>query len=77
MSRSIPPDRYRFVVAALVMLAHFAAGVNFQAVSPVLPLISEDYQIGHATSGLLVGGATLVFAGLGIPGAMIVGWLGL
>ena len=49
-----PANRYRFVIAALVLAAHLAVGINFFAVSPVLPLIMEDYGINRGTAGRIV-----------------------
>ena len=68
---------YRFVIGGLALWAHFATGVSFQAVSPILPLITEDYGIGYAMGGLLVGVVFFVFGAFGIPAGIIVGRLGL
>ena len=68
---------YRFVIGGLTLWAHFVIGANFQNVSPLLPLISDDYEISHATAGLLVGVVVVVHAVLGIPGGILVGRLGL
>ena len=64
---------YRFVIAALTIWVHFAAGLNFQAISPILPLVTEDYGISYSTAGLLVGVVLVLVGIMGIPGAMIVG----
>ena len=68
---------YRFVIAGLTLWAHLAAGISFQAVSPVLPLISEDYNINHTTAGLLVAVVTAMVGAFGIAGGVVVGRLGL
>ena len=47
------------------------------AVSPVLPLITEDYQISYTRAGLLVGIVMIINASLCLPGGFIVGRLGL
>ena len=58
------------------MWAHFAIGASFQAPSPILPLIRDEYGIGHAAAGLLVGSVMVIFGAFGIPGGVIVGRLG-
>ena len=70
-------DSYRFVIGGLTAWAHFAGGASFQAMSPVLPLISEEYDIGHATAGLLVGLVLIIMGAFGLPGGIIAGRLGL
>ena len=70
-------DSYRFVIGGLTLWAHFAGGASFQALSPVLPLISEEYGIGHATAGLLVGVVLIIMGAFGLPGGIIAGRLGL
>ena len=70
-------NSYRFVIAGLTLWAHLAAGISFQAVSPVLPLISEDYNINHTTAGLLVAVVTAMVGAFGIAGGVVVGRLGL
>ena len=70
-------SHYRFVIGGLTLLAHFVTGANFQNVSPILPLISDDYEISHATAGLLVGVVVVVHAILGIPGGVLIGRLGI
>ena len=58
------------------MWAHFAMGASFQAPSVVLPLIKDEYGIGHTTAGLLVGAVMVIFGVFGIPGGSIVGRFG-
>ena len=45
---------YRFVIVGLILLAHLSVGLNFFGVSPLLPLIIEEYGITRATAGLLI-----------------------
>jgi len=63
--------RYRFVIAGLILAAHFSVGLNFFSVSPVLPLIMEDFGITRTTASLLVALALLVHAVFGLPGGVI------
>ena len=74
-SRTYSP--YRFVIGGLTVWAHFALGISYLAISPILPIITEDYGISHATASLLVGVVMIIGAAFGIPGGMIVGRLGI
>ena len=74
---SLHLSRYRFVVAGLVLAAHFCVGLNIFAVSPILPLIIEDLAISRANAGLLVALAPLVAALFGLPGGAVTVRLGL
>ena len=47
-------SRYRFVMAILVLAGHLSVGLNVFAVSPLLTMAIDDYQINRATAGLLV-----------------------
>ena len=69
-------DRYRFVIGGLSLWAHLSAGLSFTAVSPILPLITDDYGLSHTTAGLLVGVAMIVFGALSLPGGVVAGRLG-
>ena len=69
-------DRYRFVVGGFVAWAFFSSAAGLSVISPVLPLIREDYGINHTAAGLLVGAASVVWGIFGIPGALLVGRLG-
>ncbi len=60
---SAPPEtRYRFVIAALVLSGHLSVGLNIFAVSPLLPLAIDEYDISRAAAGLLVALPLLVAA---------------
>ena len=69
-----PP--YRYVIGGLTLWAHFATGLSFQSVSPVLPLITDDYGINHTTAGVLVGIVMIIHGAFGIPGGIMVGRVG-
>ena len=77
MIQSPTYSRYRFVIGGLTVWAHFGLGTSYLAVSPILPLITKDYGVSHATAGLLVGVVMIMSALFGIPGGFIVGRLGL
>jgi NNP family nitrate/nitrite transporter-like MFS transporter len=69
--------RYRFVIAGLVLFAHFSVGLNFFVVAPLLPLIIDHYQINLATASLLIALALLVHSFFGLPGGIIATRFGL
>lgn len=68
---------YRFVIAGLVLAVHFSVGLNFVVVSPLLPLITEDYGITLTSASLLVGLVFLIHAAFGLPGGFLVSRFGL
>ena len=67
---------YRWVMAALSLTAHLVLGLNLFGISPLLPLIIEDYQISRVSAGMLISLPMLVGAVLGIPGGMLVSAIG-
>ena len=71
MSKDFDVYRYRFMVAGLIVLAHFSVGLNFFSVAPVFPLIMEDFAVNRATVSLLVALALLIHAVFGLPGGII------
>ena len=77
---SSSPDRdahYRPIIAGLILLGHFAHGLNFVVVAPILPLITADYGISHTSGGLLIGVVMLIQGAFGLLGGLVVGKLGL
>lgn len=70
-------SRYRFVIAVLILWAHISIGLNFFAVTPLLPLAIDDYGITRASASLLVALPTLVKACIGLPGSLIIHRFGL
>jgi len=68
---------YRFVMAALVLAGHLSVGLNVFAVSPLLPLAIDDYNVNRATAGLLVALPLLVAAALGLPSGILIARIGL
>ena len=76
MTRNNPASPYRYVIGGLMLWAHLATGLSFQSVSPVLPLITDDYGINNATAGVLVGVVMIIHGAFGIPGGIIVGRVG-
>ncbi len=69
--------RYRFVIAALILAAHLSIGLNFFSVTPLLPLVIDDYEVSRASASLLIALPTVVKALTGLPGSLIINRLGL
>ena len=70
-------SRYRFVIAGLTLLAHFAVGMSYLATAPLIPLIIADYSINRTAAALLVTLPLLVGAGFGLPGGVIIARMGI
>ena len=73
----LPIRRYRYVVAGFTVLAYLAMGMALMAPSPLLPLIIDDYSINRTTASLLITLTLLMVAGMGIPGGVIIGRMGI
>ncbi len=69
--------RYRYVIAALILAAHMSIGLNFFSVTPLLPLVIDDYEVSRASASLLIALPTVVKALTGLPGSLIINRLGL
>lgn len=72
-----PYSRYRLVMAVLVLAGHLSVGLNVFAVSPLLTLAIDDYDINRATAGLLVALPLLVAAAVGLPSGILISRIGL
>jgi len=70
-------SRYRLVIAALILAAHFCVGLNVFAISPVISLVTQDLDIGRTSASLLVALPLLISAVFGLPGSVVVMGLGL
>ena len=68
---------YRFVIAGLLALLSFSAGLNLFAIGPITPLIIDDYGITHSAAGLLSSIVALVHAAFAIPVSTLIGRVGL
>ena len=69
--------RYRFVIGALILAAHLSIGLNFFSVTPLLPLVIDDYAVSRASASLLIALPTIVKAFVGLPGSLIINRFGL
>lgn len=64
-------QRYRFVIAGLILFAHFSVGINFFVVAPLFPLIIDDFGVSRATASLLIALGLLIHAFFGLPGGIL------
>ena len=70
-------NKYRFVIAALLLAGHLSVGLNIFTVSPIFPLVIDEYQLSRAAAGLLVALPLLVAAALGLPSGMLIARVGI
>ena len=70
-------SRYRFVIGALILAAHASIGLNFFNVTPLLPLVIDDYEVSRASASLLIALPTVIKALVGLPGSLIANRFGL
>ena len=63
-------------MAAMILAAHLSAGLNLFALSPVLTLVIEEYDISYWAAGVLLAIPLLVGAAIGIPGGMLIARIG-
>lgn len=68
---------YRFVIGGLTVSANLAIGLSFQSVSPILPIIQEDYSINATNAGLLFAVVMAIQAAGGIPMGIVIGRIGI
>ena len=76
-AEALQPRRYRFLIAGLVMAAHFSVGLNLFTISPLLGDVIRDYEINRGSAGLLIALALLVAAAFGLPGGVVISRLGI
>ena len=76
-SQLVGNSPYRFVIGALILVAHASIGLNFFNVTPLLPLVIDDYEVSRASASLLIALPTIIKALVGLPGSLIVNRFGL
>ncbi|MGH1492294.1 MAG: CynX/NimT family MFS transporter [Acidimicrobiales bacterium] len=59
------------MIAGVILLLQFALGLNLFSLSPMLPLVIDDFGISRTTAGLLVAGPVLMQAFFGLPGSLL------
>ncbi len=62
---------YRYVVGGLIVFLNFSIGLSFFAVSPLLPLVIDDYSVSRTLASLLMSLVILVQAIFSIPGGVL------
>ena len=55
----------------MVLFAYFSVGINLFVVSPLLPLIIDDFGVNRVTASLLIALALLIHSLFGLPGGML------
>ena len=65
-------SRYRFVMGGLLLLLNFSLGLSFFVVTPITPIIMEEFGINRSAASLLTSVVILSQAGLAIPSGIIV-----
>ena len=68
---------YRFVMAGLILFANFSIGLLWSSISPLLPLVMEDFGIGASKASLLIALQVLIKALVGLPGSVIISQVGM
>ena len=70
---NVTASPYRFVIGLLSLLLSLSTGLVFLNVSPITPLIMDDYGVNRSTVSLLVAGILLANASMAIPCVLLVG----
>ena len=65
-------SRYRFVIAGIILLFNLFYSANFAVVTPVMPLIIEEYDVTRGAASFLMSGVLIIQAVFVIPGGMLV-----
>ena len=65
-------SRYRFVIAGIILLFNLFYSANFSVVTPIMPLIIEDYQVSRGAASFLMSGVLITQALFVIPGGILV-----
>ena len=64
--------KYRFVIAGIILLFNLFYSANFAVVTPVMPLIIDEYGVSRGAAGFLMSGVLIIQAVFVIPGGMLV-----
>ncbi len=70
-------NRYRFVIATLVILVRIGVGIVWASAGPLLPLMMQEYGIGRGTVSWYVSSVSIVMATLTVPIGVVGARLGL
>ena len=66
-------SRYRFVIAGIILLFNLFYSANFSVVTPIMPLIIDEYQVSRGAASFLMSGVLITQALFVIPGGILVG----
>lgn len=69
-------SRYRFVMGGLLVLLNFSLGLSFFVVTPITPIIMDEFTINRSAASLLTSVVILSQAGLAIPSGIIISRVG-
>ena len=69
-------SRYRFVMGGLLVLLNFSIALSFFVVTPITPIIMEEFDINRSAASLLTSVVLLSQAGLAIPTGIIISRVG-
>lgn len=70
-------DRYRFVIATVVILVRICVGLIWASAGPLLPLMMQEYDINRGTASWYVSSVPVIMAILTVPIGMMGSRLGL
>ena len=76
MNEAAYSSRYRFVIGGFTLWSQLAPSLSMMAVAPILPQITDEYGLTHATAGLLIGVVAIVQAVGSVPAGIVAGRLG-
>ena len=65
-------SRYRFVIAGIILLFNLFYSANFSVVTPIMPLIIDEYQVSRGAASFLMSGVLITQALFVIPGGLLV-----
>ena len=68
---------YRFVMAGLILFANFSIGLLWSSLSPLLPLVMDDFSISASTASLLIAVPVFIKSLIGLPGSVIISRFGM
>ena len=69
-------SRYRFVMGGLLVLLNFSLGLSFFVVTPITPIIMDEFEINRSMASLLTSVVILAQASLAIPSGIIISRVG-
>ena len=72
LTHDSPPHRYRWMMLTGVWLLYFSFGMTVASIAPLVQIIENDLNIGHATMGTVLGAWPLIYIASSAPcGALL------